>query len=221
MKITKTLVEKIVELTGHGLVKGVGRPEAGQMCVEACVCYALGLPHGDDPKCVGQAVRSFKIALNDQNWSSDKARGEGLKRIAIAQLGSDQINQKEFSELLCQKGVNQILPPLFRYLAQRKDCKEPAKFEAHAKECENARGFKACREAAKSASAYAYAYASAYADADAYAYADASADAYADAYADFKNHFGKDFFLLKAADIGCQALIELKSPGAEWLHLVK
>ena len=58
------------------------------MCVEAAVCYAYDLPHSDKPPCVGNAVREFKIRLNDCNWSSSKARARGMRRIAIAQLGS-------------------------------------------------------------------------------------------------------------------------------------
>jgi hypothetical protein len=47
------------------------------MCVEAAVCYALGLPHSDNPPCVGYAVRQYKIRLNDSNWSSNEARAKG------------------------------------------------------------------------------------------------------------------------------------------------
>lgn len=75
MKITKTLVKKIHKLIDHGLSSGLGSPEPGKMCVEAVVCYAMGLPHSDDPGCVDPAVRSLKIVLNDSNWSSNQARG--------------------------------------------------------------------------------------------------------------------------------------------------
>ena len=40
---------RIVELLSHGLVAGLGKPEPGKMCVEAAVCFALGLPHGGQP----------------------------------------------------------------------------------------------------------------------------------------------------------------------------
>jgi hypothetical protein len=49
MDITRQHAERIVGLLEHGLVSGVGVPEPGKMCVEALVCFALGLPHGDDP----------------------------------------------------------------------------------------------------------------------------------------------------------------------------
>ena len=52
VEVTRAHAEKIADLLQHGLVKGVGTPEPGKMCIEALVCYALGLPHGDDPGCV-------------------------------------------------------------------------------------------------------------------------------------------------------------------------
>jgi hypothetical protein len=72
--ITESIARKVLEIVDAGLVKGVGNPKAGQMCVEAAVCFALDLPHGDDPQCVSRALRKLKINLNDRNWSSDVAR---------------------------------------------------------------------------------------------------------------------------------------------------
>jgi hypothetical protein len=48
----------------------------------------MGLPHSDEPPCVSPAIRQLKIQLNDSAWSSDKARGAGMRRLALAQLGS-------------------------------------------------------------------------------------------------------------------------------------
>src|SRR5438045_5978164 len=95
-KPTKKIVTTLLELLGHGLTRGLGRQEAGQMCVEAAVCAAYGLPHGDKPPCVALSVRAFKIALNDLHWSSNKARAEGMKKLAIAQLGSNEIDERGF-----------------------------------------------------------------------------------------------------------------------------
>jgi len=110
IKPTKKHARKIVELLKHGLTSGVGRPEPGQMCVEAAVCYAMGLPHGDDPKCVGKAVRAFKIQLNDCAWPDEMARAEGMKRLAVAQLGSDALDQMAFGKLMHLRGIQKVLP---------------------------------------------------------------------------------------------------------------
>lgn len=99
IKITKTVARKVLATVDHGLVKGVGNPIPGEMCVEAAVNYALDLPHGDDPQCVSRALRLLKIALNDKQWSSKEARAKGLRRLALAQLGSrDHLDDVEFAK---------------------------------------------------------------------------------------------------------------------------
>src|SRR6202042_692936 len=76
VEITRAIAEKVLAVVDAGLTNGLGVAEPGKMCVEAAVCYALGLPHGDDPACVSRALRSLKIRLNDSAWSSDKARAK-------------------------------------------------------------------------------------------------------------------------------------------------
>ena len=85
-EITQELVTKINTLLDSGLCFGVGEPKPGKMCVEAAICYALDLPHGDDPGCVSAPLRRLKIRLNDSRWSSDMARAAGLRRLAIAPI---------------------------------------------------------------------------------------------------------------------------------------
>lgn len=87
---TEAIARKVLETVDAGLVKGLGLPIPGKMCVEAAVNYAFGLPHGDSPSCVGAAVRAFKIRLNDSAWPTDKDRTEGMRKLAIAQLGRDR-----------------------------------------------------------------------------------------------------------------------------------
>lgn len=67
------LIPKFDAILARGLCRGVGDRE-GQMSIEAAICAALDLPHGDEPEYVASAVRSFKITLNDSNWSSPEAR---------------------------------------------------------------------------------------------------------------------------------------------------
>ena len=54
-------------ILARGLSKGLGS-RGSNMCIEAAICTVLGLEHGDDPKCVAEAVRSYKITLNDAEW---------------------------------------------------------------------------------------------------------------------------------------------------------
>jgi len=89
MEINAALIAKIHSLLDAGLVGGLGQPEPGKMCVEAAINYALGRDHGDDPGCVIEPLRRLKIRLNDSShWTSNQSRASGLRRLAIAQLGS-------------------------------------------------------------------------------------------------------------------------------------
>lgn len=109
--ITRELAAKVLEVVDAGLVLGLGEPVPGEMCVEAAVCYALGLPHGDDPACVSRAVRTLKISLNDRAWSSAGARAKGMRRLAIAQLGSaGTIDDTEFAKRVAAMTVRKMVP---------------------------------------------------------------------------------------------------------------
>ena len=135
-KLTKAIARKIVELVDCGLVKGKGVQEPGKMCVEAAVCCALGLPHSDDPPCVGKSVREFKISLNDSDWSSDMARAKGLRRLAIAQLGSDALNQTEFVTNLQRAVIKYVVPAALRSAAScHPDQSHKEALEAEAVKC--------------------------------------------------------------------------------------
>lgn len=92
-KINAAIARKVLEVVDAGLTQGMGDAAPGQMCVEAAVCYAMGEPHSDQPKCVMPLIRNCKVALNDDEiWGygddANMARAKGLRRLAIAQLGS-------------------------------------------------------------------------------------------------------------------------------------
>jgi hypothetical protein len=237
---TREHAAKIIELLQHGLVEGVGKPEPGKMCVEAAVCYALGEPHGDTPTCVGSAVRAFKIRINDAKWPSNQARAEELREIAIAQLGSNEIDQREFAKRVTLKVIQQIIPIALRSAAKAVPAHEVA-LNAAATACEVAADFASAKlaigrareisaQARSSAAADAAAYAAyaAYAAADA---ADAAAyAAYAAAYAAYAAYAAADAadaaaarlrILKMAADIGVSVLKELACKGTQWLDLVQ
>ncbi|HEX8106742.1 MAG TPA: hypothetical protein VF516_03390, partial [Kofleriaceae bacterium] len=168
-KLTIATARKVLEVVDAGLVSGMGDPVPGKMCVEAAVCFALGLPHGDNPQCVGSAVRAFKIRLNDSRWSSDQARAKGMREVAIAQLGSNEIDQKEFKKYLAIGIVQKIVPIAMRAAAKMVPAHAEA-LEAAAVACELVLDLPSARAAAraaqekalaarKAAAAYAAAYA--------------------------------------------------------------
>lgn len=112
------LARRVLKIVDRGLSEGLGNGRRGDVCVEAAVCLALGLPHGDNPPCVGSGVRSAKIHLNDiAAWGSKKARAAGLREVAVAQLGSNEIDQKKFAKRLGILVVNRVLSKLLRDVA--------------------------------------------------------------------------------------------------------
>ena len=237
-EITLNLAKRVLEVVDAGLVRGMGRPKPGQMCVEAAVCYAMDLPHGDNPTCVDPVLRSLKIALNDKEWSSNRTRAAGLRRLAIAQLGSDgKLDQKKFIELLVITTVKTcVYSALMSAASIHPSNEHRKKLIAVAKPClivknkdtaraaADAAAYAAARAAADAADAAARAAANA-ADAAAAAYAVYAAAANAAdvaAYAAAANaaaYAVKDKELAKFAEEVVQILIKLKVPGTKFLHL--
>ncbi len=197
--INEALARRVLEIVDAGLIRGMGVQVPGSMCVEAAVCLALGLPHGDDPPCVGYSLRAYKIRLNDSDWSTPAARAKGMRRLAIAQLGSNLIDQRAFAIEVTVQVTRQIFPIALRSLATlTPDFKDP--LETAALACEIASDLKSVSAASasarslvlrirdkywKAADAAAAAYAAAYtaytADAAAAAYTAAAAAYTADA----------------------------------------
>lgn len=126
-EITSDKVVKILEVVDQGLCKNMGRPKPGHMCVEAAVCYALGFPHSDKPNCVSKAVRWFKIYLNDAKWTSNQARAKGLRKLAVAQLGSKEIDDDDFVNYMILETIRQIIPIVLNKSNFTKEAKECVK----------------------------------------------------------------------------------------------
>jgi hypothetical protein len=228
MNITHQVAQKVLDTVDAGLVNGVGRPIPGQMCVEAAVCYALGLPHGDDPRCVSRALRSLKISLNDAAWASPQSRAKGMRRLALAQLGSAGVlNDKEFVERVVLYTVNTTISKLFHDLAERSSGEHQQQFLTIAKQCVEATTLQQAQDAADYAAKYAAKYA---ANADyAAKYAANAADYAADYAAKYAANAEKcaanvadgDQVRADYAEGSVQILIELKAPGCQWLSLTE
>lgn len=88
--VNEDLARNILRIVDQGLVNGIGHGTPGDMCVEAAVAFASGEGRDNDqPTCVAPYIRNEKIALNDEDgWDGDLARAKGLRRLAIAQLGT-------------------------------------------------------------------------------------------------------------------------------------
>jgi hypothetical protein len=241
----EVLVPKIDAILARGLSHGLGT-QGAQVCVEAAICEAMGLPHGDDPGCVAADVREFKIRLNDSPWSSPIARAVGMRDLAIAQLGTgNSLSVGQFAGLVAEKTIRVLIPTLFRDvlshdvqcmaaadLCEKEGSKEAAAEAAEAAEAANAYAAADAAYAADAADAAANAvYNAAYAATTAADAADAAANAAANAsYAaataaanavNAVNAVGigddQDKYLLLSAKLALDSLIELKAPGVAYL----
>ena len=137
-ELNLVMARKVLDTVDAGLCSGLGKPILGQMCVEAAVCYAMGLPHGDNPDCVSAAVRALKIGLNDKPWSSNAARAQGLRRLAIAQLGSKgAVDNAEFCKRVSELTIRKFVPLALHAAAFiHPDQSHKTALEAAAKQCE-------------------------------------------------------------------------------------
>jgi len=246
IEVTRQHAEKVLELVNCGLVAGLGNNKPGEMCVEAAVCYAFGLPHGDNPVCVAPVLRSFKIRLNDAKWSSNQVRANGMRRLALIQLGSAGFfDNVKFAKSVASLAIKKAVP--FALRAAASICKNidhkaalleaanlceiegtrqaalQAKNTADAADAHAAAHTAAATHAAHAADA---AHAAAHA-ADAHAAAHAAthaaraahaADAHAAAHA-ADAHAARDKFLSEFAEDTVQILIEMNVPGVQWLDL--
>lgn len=238
--IDRALVGKVLEVVDAGLTKGKGKQSAGEMCVEAAVCYALGLPHSDDPPCVSRTLRHLKINLNDADWSSNQARAKGLRRLAIAQLGTDTLDDIDFVKQLAIRTVNSFIPMVLEGgpidPALIKACREAndlttarnaagaaaaaACADAAAYSADTAAGAAAVRAAGAAVRAAAGAAAdAAAAGAAAGAAADAACAAVRAAIRAAAACAKSDSILSDFGEMVVQILIEMKTPGSEFLDL--
>jgi hypothetical protein len=241
MQITKELVTKINKLLDEGLVCGLGKPIPGKMCVEALICYALDLPHGDEPNCVSPAIRSLKIKLNDSNWSSNKARAEGMRNLAILQLGTNNnFSDVGFTHKVAMFTCCEFLPSFLRdidkekkwFTEELKSGLRSAKTLEEAKNAADAAAYAAANTAAYAATYAAYtatyaaadaaadaaanaAYAADAADTAAYAAANAANAAYA---ADAAAYAADDKYLIMFAKGIEKILIEMNVPGKDFIQ---
>jgi hypothetical protein len=119
-----------------------------------------------------------------------------MRKLAVAQLGSDKVDQKAFSKLVTKGIIGRMLPIALRAAGKLNPAFSEA-LDSAAAACENTGTIESAR------AAKIVAYAAAYTTADA---ADAAAG---------------DKVLRIAAEIGLDALIKLNSPGCKYLYLMK
>jgi hypothetical protein len=245
IQITREIAQKVLNTIDAGLKTGLGMPIPGQMCVEAAVCYALGLPHDDDPGCVLESLRRLKIRLNDSDWSSPRARANGLRRLALAQLGSKDVldGQELVARVVRMAIIKHVSAALRAAASTHTDPRHQIALNAAAGKCESEGNRSSCIQARDAARAAAYVAtnvancaASAAANAADFAsmgLAEHAAEYAADAAA-YATEAGNELHAARAASNSArdkslaefaedvvQILIQMKAPGCQWLDLTE
>jgi hypothetical protein len=226
MEITQEIAQKVLDTVNVGLVQDIGDPIPRQMCVEAGICYAMGLPHDDNPLCVSPALLNLKIILNDSNWSSKSVRASGLRELALLQLGTAGVlDEIEFAKKLVLLVINKCLPPMLRNfnMNQQADACELAKDldTAHSAARASCDVYGIALAAVHSAAHAAYTICSAvvYGASSATVYA-ACDYAYNAAYDAVCSSPMDDNTLLSFPKDVAEILIAMKVPGVQWLSLL-
>jgi hypothetical protein len=115
MTITKEHVQNLIHLLTFGLIHGAGSEYEAhkKFCVQQAVHKVirgdLESYRNDHPAgCINEELLSFGIRLNDHGgWKDNQRRAAGLKRFAIAEMGTAQgesnFSMSTFNKKLCEK----------------------------------------------------------------------------------------------------------------------
>ena len=223
LQIDAPLARRVLDVVDQGLVSGLGKRIPGQMCVEAAVCFAMDLPHGDEPTCVSPALRRLKIGLNDSQWSSPQTRAQGMRRLAIAQLGSAGVlDDVEFTRRVAEMTIRVVVPSALEAAAQvHPQVEHQVALKAAAQVCREEGTAEAARAAARAAGWAARA-ARAAAEAAGWAAEAARAAAEAARAAGWAAaRAAGDQALADFAEHVVQILISMNAPGCEFLYLTE
>lgn len=121
--VTENVASKVLKVVDKGLSYGTGSyGKPGSMCIEIAVNYALGGPDDDHPDCVNSLLADLKITINDQyDWKTNKIRANGMRRLAIAQLGtaSSGFDYYVFEDKLRHVMVEKYAKPVTEVLRQK------------------------------------------------------------------------------------------------------
>ena len=89
------------------LVRGVGKPRRGQLCIMSLVAFLAGERHSDHPHTASPAIRRFAVTVNDQ--MPDHLRGR-LKPFAPAIIGTRDELDCLRAEMLIAAVFEEVLP---------------------------------------------------------------------------------------------------------------
>jgi len=109
MNITTSIVNKLLNIIKDGIQNGAGEMDGpGTFCIQQAVSAAIGTPdYSDRPICVHQMLQNLGIGLNDTGYYwSDKNRGNILRRLAVAELGTEFMDMHSFEGQFVERWNN-------------------------------------------------------------------------------------------------------------------
>lgn len=91
-EITQQMVQNLLGYVKKGFCNGAGEVSDGQFCVQQAVNMATTMEAetSDGPNCVHKEFNCLGINLNDMEWRGPKTRAKGLKRLAVAEMGTEE-----------------------------------------------------------------------------------------------------------------------------------
>jgi hypothetical protein len=156
MEITEQIARKVLRTVDAGVTTCLGVRVPGHMGVQAAVCYAMDEPHGDEPSCVAEPVRGCVLDLSAYFAGTSMPRSKALRRIAIAQLGTaGTLDDWTFINKLNQAMVGKMLSKCLRMVAPKYSEPLARKFLIAASQCETEPTYLTATLAAQTA-CYAY-----------------------------------------------------------------
>jgi hypothetical protein len=143
-EITEELARKVLAIIDKELSEPLFEPRTVFVSAERPLCDVLGRPRpspsSDGLGWVSPALRTLTGCLHGCRWTSSKVRAEGLRRLALAQLGSHALDDREFARRVAQLTIRTVLPRALRAVAAalelaptegaRKSAKKEARREA-------------------------------------------------------------------------------------------
>jgi hypothetical protein len=98
-------LERAIE--GIELVRGIGDPAVGRLCVMSFVAYLAGECHTDRPRCASPVIRSMAVIINDQMPPATRQR---LKAFAPRIIGTNDGHDAARAEILSRAMFDELLP---------------------------------------------------------------------------------------------------------------
>lgn len=116
MLITAAVAQNVRNAINAGLA-----PETfPRQSIKQAVCSGLGFEPGEEADLIEPVLRSFVIELDNDNWYGETARLDGMRDLAIAQLGTaDVLDGKAFSDKALKHVVQTVIPKMIRLLAEQ------------------------------------------------------------------------------------------------------